>query len=100
MKNDSISNDLTNRENHIFIDLLNRCSGTVYPRAEVCGGNTLGQLIEAYGEQDLGINPKDDKIQFINKRTGDETSDLNATISDLHLEDGDVLAISDNAGVA
>ena len=46
------------------------------------------------------MNPNDDKIIFENKRTGTSTSDVNETIQGLALQKGDVLAISDNAGVA
>ena len=46
------------------------------------------------------MNPNDSKILFENKRTGASTSDTNESIEGLGLQDGDVLAISDNAGVA
>lgn len=81
------------------IDILNRVTGTSYPKAPVFGDNTLGQVLEEYA-MDIGVNPDDSKILFENKRTGDSTSDKNETVEGLGLQAGDVLAISDNAGVA
>ena len=81
------------------IDLLNKVTGTNYPKAAVYAANTLGQVSQEYGV-DLGINPNDSKILFENKRTGASTSDTNETVGGLDLQEGDVLAISDNAGVA
>lgn len=81
------------------IDLLNKVTGATYPQAAVLGANTLGQVLKAYAD-DIGINPNDSKVLFENKRTGDSTSDSTETINGLNLRNGDVLAISDNAGVA
>lgn len=81
------------------IDLLNKVTGTTYPQAAVYGMNTLGQVLQEYAV-DIGVNPHDSKILFENKRTGASTSDTNETIGDLDLQEGDVLAVSDNAGVA
>ena len=81
------------------IDILNRVTGTNYPKAPVYGDNTLGQVLQEYAI-DIGVNPDDSKILFENKRTGDSTSDKNETVSGLSLQTGDVLAVSDNAGVA
>lgn len=63
------------------------------------GANTLGQVLQEYAV-DIGVNPNDSKILFENKRTGASTSDTNETVEGLDLQEGDVLAISDNAGVA
>ena len=81
------------------INLLNKVTGTNYPGAMVYGANTLGQVLAEYAE-DLGINVKDHKILFENKRTGQSASDLNETIEGFNIEADDVLAIKDNAGVA
>lgn len=81
------------------IDLLNKVTGTTYPQAAVYGTNTLGQVLQEYAV-DIGVNPHDSKILFENKRTGASTSDTNETVGGLDLQEGDVLAISDNAGVA
>ncbi len=81
------------------IDILNKNTGTSYPKAPVFGANTLGQVLDEYAV-DIGVNPDDSKIIFTNKRTGASTSDSDETVEGLGLRDGDVLAISDNAGVA
>ena len=81
------------------IDLLNKVTGTTYPQAAVYGTNTLGQVLREYAV-DIGVNPNDSKILFENKRTGASSSDTNETVAGLGLQEGDVLAISDNAGVA
>ena len=81
------------------IDLLNKVTGTTYAQAAVYGTNTLGQVLQEYAV-DIGVNPNDSKILFENKRTGASTSDTNETVGGLDLQEGDVLAISDNAGVA
>lgn len=88
-----------NTEKTFEIDLLNRITGTTYPRAAVYGTNTFAQILEVYSS-DIGVNPKDDKVLFENKRTGESTSQSTRTVESLGLRDGDVLAISDNAGVA
>ena len=99
MTNYPIDSALAAAEGIFEIDLLNKVTGTSYPKAAVCGANTLGQVSQEYGA-DLGINPKDSKILFENKRTGASTSDTGETVESLGLQEGDVLAISDNAGVA
>ena len=79
------------------IDLINKVTGVTYPGAYVYPDNTLRQIIEEYAE-DLGIDPNDRKIIFENKTTNVSTSDLNETVEGLGLRNGDVLAVSDNAG--
>ena len=99
MTNHPIDSALADSERTFEIDLLNKVTGTNYPKASVYGTNTLGQVAQEYGT-DIGINPDDSKILFENKRTGASTSDMGETIAGLGLQAGDVLAISDNAGVA
>lgn len=99
MTNYPIDEALTAKEGTIEIDLLNKVTGTTYPKAAVYGNNTLGQIVQEYAV-DIGVNPNDSKILFENKRTGASTSDTNETVDGLGLQEGDVLAISDNAGVA
>ena len=99
MTNNSIDAALDAIEATFEIDLINKATGTTYPRAAVFGTNTLGQILDEYAE-DIGINKKDAKILFVNKRTGAETPDRNETVKDLGLQAGDVLAIADNCGVA
>ncbi len=99
MTNYPIDSALAAAEGTLEIDLLNKVTGTTYPKVAVYGTNTLKQLIDEYCE-DIGVNPHDSKILFENKRTGSSTSDANETIDGLGLQEGDVLAISDNAGVA
>lgn len=99
MTNYPIDGALAAAESAFEIDLLNKAAGTTYPRAAVYGTNTLQQVLDEYSA-DIGVNPKDSKILFENKRTGASTSDTNETIEGLGLREGDVLAVSDNAGVA
>lgn len=99
MTNYPIDGALAAAESAFEIELLNKVTGTTYPRAAVYGVNTLGQIIQGYSE-DLGVNPKDRKILFENKRTGASTSDANSTVEGLGLREGDVLAISDDGVVA
>ena len=99
MTNYPIDGALAATEGAFEIDLLNKVTGTTYPQAAVYGTNTLGQVLQEYAV-DIGVNPNDSKILFENKRTGASTSDTNETVEGLGLQEGDVLAISDNAGVA
>ena len=99
MTNKSIDGALAASEETFVIDLLNKVTGTTYPQAAVYGANTLGQVLQEYAA-DIGVNPHDSKILLENKRTGASTSDTNETVGGLGLQEGDVLAISDNAGVA
>lgn len=62
-------------------------------------GNTLGQLIMAVGD-DIYVNVHSDKFSFKNKRTGRETNDLDMTVEEFGLMEGDVLVVSDDACVA
>ncbi len=98
-ENNKLENELAEAESSFEIDLLNKVTGVNYPQAAVYGNNTLGQVLEEYAA-DIGVNPRDSKILFENKRTGRSTSDTTETVAGLELEAGDVLAISDNAGVA
>ena len=99
MTNYPIEGALSAAESTFKIDLLNKVTGTTYPQAAVYGTNTLGQVLQEYAV-DIGVNPNDSKILFENKRTGVSTSDANEAVEGLGLQEGDVLAISDNAGVA
>lgn len=99
MTNYPIDNVLDAAEEVFAIDLINKVTGTTYSQASVYGVNTLGQILQEYAA-DIGINPKDNKITFDNKRTGDSTNDLNETVAGLNLQEGDVLAISDSGVVA
>ncbi len=94
-----IDNALIVAESSLEIDLLNKVTGTTYPRAAVYGANTLGQVLKEYAA-DIGVDPNDRKILFENKRTGTSTSNSDETVEGFALQAGDVLAISDNAGVA
>ena len=99
MTNNPIEKDLTAAEGKFEIELLNKVTNAGYQRAEVYPNNTLGQILVEYAV-DLGVDPADSKVNFENKRTGASTSDTNETVEGLGLQEGDVLAISDNAGVA
>ena len=99
LSNHPIDEALNACEETFSIDLLNKVTGCSYPHAEVYGANTLGQVLKEYAV-DIGIDAHDAKVLFECKRTGASTSDLNETVEGLGLREGDVLAISDNAGVA
>lgn len=99
MTNKPIEDALVAAEGTLEIDLLNKASGVGYPRAEVLPENTLGQILDMYAE-DLGVDPGDSKVIFENKRTGESTPKRDMTVAAFGLQSGDVLAISDNAGVA
>ena len=81
------------------IDLVNKGSGVTYAKVPVVGGNTMGQLLDAY-VQDLGIRRDSAKLVFVNKRTGVESCDENETVEGMGLMNGDVLTISDDGVVA
>ena len=82
----------------ITIDLVRKASGKTKSGVAVYGTNTLQQLVDAYaGSLGIGSNAK---ITFTNKRTMQETSDPNMTIAQLGLQNGDVLALADDANVA
>ena len=99
MTNYPIDGALAVTEGTFKIDLLNKATGTTYSQAAVYATNTLGQILQEYAV-DIGVNPYDSKILFENKRTGASTSDTNEIVGGLGLQEGDVLVISDNAGVA
>lgn len=99
MNNYPIDEALNAMEDAIEIDLVNKLTGATYANAPVLATNTMEQVLQEYAA-DIGINPRDSKILFENKRTGQETSDKNATVEAMGLKTGDVLAIADNAGVA
>lgn len=98
MTNNSVSTDIVKAEASYEIDLLNKATGVTFPKVAVYGNNTLGQLLAEYAA-DIGMNPND-MVLFENKRTGATTSDKNETVSGLGLTENDILAVSDNAGVA
>ena len=99
MTNYPIDAALNAAEEIIEIDLLNKEAGTTYARAAVYGVNTLNQVLKEYAK-DIGVNFEARKIIFENKRTGVSTSDGNETVEGLGLQNGDVLAISDDNNVA
>ena len=86
-------------EDAFDIDITHPGSGAMYAKAPVFAGNTLGQVVKEYGPE-VGVNPDDPKLIFVNKRTEQSTSDLETTVSELGLQDGDVLCINDDAKVA
>ncbi len=79
------------------IDLINKVTGTFYPLVAVFGANTMAQILEEYAE-DLGVDPKDYRILFENKRTHESTSDRSMTVEGLGLREGDALAIAEYCG--
>lgn len=99
MNNYPVDEVLNDMEEEFEITLMNKESGVTYPDVPVGSENTMGQLLSTYAA-DIGINAKKTKILFINKRTGDGTSDLAATVRDLGLKEGDVLAVAEDGIVA
>lgn len=99
MTNQPIDTILNACENTFEIDLINKASGASFPHVAVQPDNTLGQIYKEYA-RDLGLNPNSTKKIYENKRTYVSTSDSSETVKSLNLEDGDVLAISDDGGVA
>lgn len=61
--------------------------------------NTLGQILSQYGKT-IGIRPNRQAYFFFHKRLGKTTSDLNATVGEFGLADGDTLGIADEGTVA
>ena len=61
--------------------------------------NTLGQLVIAMGDY-LYINVNAEKFSFTNKRTSRETNDLDMTVDEFELMQGDVLFVNDDGCVA
>jgi len=98
MTNESIDAALSANE-AFSIDLLNKITGATYRQASVYATNTLSQILDEYAD-DIGVNPKSSKIVFENKRTNQSTSDRGETVARLNLQEGDILAISDDATVA
>ena len=99
LTNYPIDSALEAAEKEILIDIVHPGSGAMYAKAPVFAGNTLGQVVKEYGPE-VGVNPDDPKLIFVNKRTEQSTSDLETTVSELGLQDGDVLCINDDAKVA
>ena len=98
MTNESIDAALSANET-FSIDLLNKASGATYRQASVYATNSLGQILDEYAV-DIGINPNSSKLIFENKRTNQSTSDKGETVAGLNLQEADILAISDDGGVA
>lgn len=99
MNNYPIDNALDNAEGIFEIDLVNGLSGTTFPRVPVTGKNTFNQILSEYGHE-IEIDIGESKVQFTNKRTGQQTNDRNETLESLGFENGDVLSVVDNCGVA
>lgn len=85
-------------ENIITINILNKATGALYKDAAVRPNNTLGQILEEYG-QDVGVNLKK-KVQFTNKRTSETTVNGDLLVRDFDLQEGDALALLDDSVVA
>lgn len=99
MFENNVEKALEANEGTFDITLLNKVTGTTLEDVPVLEANTMKQILETYAV-DIGIDINDSKIIFENKRTGKSTSDSSETVKALELENGDILAISDNCGVA
>lgn len=99
MTNYPIDEALKAEESTIVIELTNKVLGSTCPRAAVYATSTLEQVLLWYGEE-IGVNLSDRKLIFTNKRTGASTSDTSETVESLGLQEGDVLSVVDDGGVA
>lgn len=99
MTNHPIDGALAANEKSFEIDLVNKQTGATYARANVLEDNTMTQILGEYAD-DIGVNPKSSKLIFENKRTGVSTSNAAETVQAMGLKQGDVLAITDDGGVA
>ena len=99
MDNYPINEALEAAESIFEIDLVNKLTGATYADAPVTAENTLEQILQQYAA-DIGINLRASNIQFVNKRTGQETSFLECTVKELGLKAGDVMAVCDDGKVA
>lgn len=61
----------------------------------VYGENTMDQILREYAE-DLQVDFADPRFLFVLKRANTSTTDRNATVNDLCLQDGDELLIQDH----
>lgn len=95
MTNHPIDEALATSEKAFEIDLMNKYTSAAYARASVFADNTLLQIISEYAD-DIGVNPKSSKLIFENKRTGVSTTDTSEKVHGLGLQQGDVLAITDD----
>ncbi len=98
MDNYPINEALDNMEDSFEIDLVNKVTGATYANAPVMTVNTMAQIMQEYAA-DIGINPNK-KVQFVNKRTGQETAEKDCTVEALGLKAGDVLSVCDDGNVA
>ena len=99
MFENNVEKALEANEGTFDITLLNKVTGTTLKDVPVLKANTMNQILETYAV-DIGIDRNGSKIIFENKRTGKSTSDSSETVKALELEKGDILAISDDGGVA
>lgn len=67
----------------------------------VCGANTLGQIVQGYGEL-IGLKSENNKFLFYNEKVTPKrsTSDQSVTIAEFGIGPGDTLGISDEGSVA
>lgn len=99
MTYEPIDNLLNETEEIFEISLKSQVTGATRPKVRVYKSNTLGQVLEGYADE-IGVDPNDKKILFINKRTSKSTSDKNMTIEAFDLCSGDVLIVGDDSRVA
>lgn len=67
----------------------------------VYGSNTLGQVVQGYGEL-IGLKSENNKFLFYNENTTPKrsTSDQSVTIAEFGIAPGNTLGISDEGSVA
>ena len=82
------------------IKICNKITGAkeVVP---VYGSNTLGQVVQGYGQL-IGLKSENNKFLFYNEKATPKrsTSDQNVTIAEFGIGAGDLLGISDEGSVA
>lgn len=90
------------KDDLIRITVVNQNTGVHTPEDQpvsVYPESTMQDIVDTIAKE-LGLEKDSRKIRLVNKRTYAETSDLNTTVKELGLEDGDVLGINPDSIVA
>ena len=97
---DAETNGAANNKEAYEIKICHKITGAkeVVP---VYGTNTLGQVVQGYGEL-IGLKSENNKFLFYNEKATPKrsTSDQNVTVAEFDIGPGDTLGISDEGSVA
>lgn len=100
LNNKDAQNAPANDKEAFEIKICNKITGAkeVVP---VYGSNTLGQVVQGYGQL-IGLKSENNKFLFYNEKATPKrsTSDQNVTIAEFGIGAGDLLGISDEGSVA